>query len=81
MGRTATVERQLAEQRPWPSGGPDLPRRREDADGDREVVGSTALAPIGWREVDRDPREWIFVAGVPDGAADSLARLRERRIR
>ena len=64
-----------------PTRGAHLPGGEQDADGDGDVVGSAVLAPVGRRQVDRDAGERVVEAGVPDGAADSLACLRERCVR
>ena len=79
-GSYAAVERQLAEQCPRPTGGPDLLVGQEDADRDRDVVGGPALATVSRCEVHGDARERVGEAGVPDRAADSLSSLRQCRI-
>ena len=50
----AAVEGELPEQGPRATGGADLLRGEQDADGDGDVVGSTVLASIGGGQVHRD---------------------------
>jgi hypothetical protein len=80
-GLDRPVQRELPEQRTGQAGGPDLARRHEDADRDGEIVRGPRFAPAGGRQVDRDPARRIREAAVPDGAADPLASLRQRRVR
>ena len=74
------AERQLADQRDPTRRGADLLRPEQDPHRDREVERRAGLALLGRREVDRDPARRMDEPGVPDRAADPLARLLERRV-
>ena len=62
-------------------GGGDLPGGHEDADGDGEVVAGAFFAQVGGGEVDGDALGGQGGAGVAQGGAHALARLRDGRVR
>jgi hypothetical protein len=76
------AQRQLAADRIGAEAVPgDLPRRRQQRDGEREVEAGAGLADVGRRQVRGQPLEWELETGVEERRADALARLADRRVR
>jgi hypothetical protein len=59
----------------------DLVAGDKYTDGDRQIIGWSGLAKIGWSQVHCNAPQWKSGSTVPDGGANSLLRLVDRRIR
>ena len=75
------AEPELPDQGHAARGGAHLLRPEQDPERDREVQRRPRLAQLCRREVHGDPPRRVVEAGVPEGAADALPRLRQRGVR
>ena len=74
------VEAQLAQKERVGDLGRRLPRRRQDAHRNRQVIGGALLAQVRRRQVDGEPVLGIEKAAVADGGAHPLGAFAHRRV-
>ena len=81
-GVQRTIQRQFAQhQRPRQVHALQLPRRHQDADGNRQIERRAFLSLVGGREIHRQARNGHGKSAVDDGGAHAVAALLDRRIR